>query len=290
MTEKIVNLDNVLKGIAGSAKVLDAAKARWVWLEAHPDPQRDGWGPLPEEFTFFEMVEFNRTLEAMFRAKKLLGCLDYAADVRAGIARRIRDPHGLETTVEREERLNSELQTAMHEAGHGVAFHYLGVPFYGITLRRSGGGKVLLLDEAGHVEGAKERGREAVINELTACFAGGAASRRILHTTTGCGPDLKQARELAAVLCRGREARERLLRSCSRRAARLVADHEAEVRRVGEELFRKGHLMAARVAAICVRHQRAAAVAARASTRRDSECTQGGDRTVSGSPRARRRR
>ncbi|TAJ19369.1 MAG: hypothetical protein EPO65_06965 [Dehalococcoidia bacterium] len=261
-----MKLDDVLEGIAGSTKVLDAAKARWAWLEAHPDPQKDGWGPLPE-LTFRETVEFNRTGEAMFRALKLLGCLDYAAEITPNLARRIRDPHGLETKEEGEERLVSELQTATHEAGHGVAFHYLGVPFYSITLRRSGGGKVLLLNDAGHVEGAKERGREAVINELTACFAGGAASRRILHTATGCGPDLKQARELAAVLCRGREARQRLLRSCSRKAATLVADHETEVRKVGDELFRKGHLMAERVAAICARHQKAAAAAARAGAR-----------------------
>jgi hypothetical protein len=183
------------------------------------------------------------------------------------IARRIRDPHGLETKEQREERLNNELQTAMHEAGHGVAFHYLGVPYSAISIRQSGGGKVWLLGYEGNVKGAKERGRQAVINELTACFAGGAASRRILHTATGCGSDLKQARDLAALLCRGRDARQRLLRSCSRRAAKLVADHEAEVREVGDKLFGKGHLTAERVAAICAKHQKAVAAAARAAAR-----------------------
>jgi hypothetical protein len=88
-----VKLDDVLISIAGSAKVLDAAKASRAWFEAHPGGWKDGLPPMPP-LTNGELIDYVRVEKAMAQAKKLLGHLRYDSAVPDNLARRIRNMGG----------------------------------------------------------------------------------------------------------------------------------------------------------------------------------------------------
>ena len=156
----------------------------------------------------------------------------------------------------------SDYAVAIHEAGHVVAAHKLGLSIHSVSVTTDGGRfEQHELTEWLKDDQNRARLREAVLAsvgpanrwklypQIVLSFAGRAAARRLGDDGSGCEHDLEQAHAIAATVTETPVELRVLLCMAEQEAEDIVRKSWKDIERLAGMLVRQGHLNATQIAA-----------------------------------------
>jgi hypothetical protein len=156
-----------------------------------------------------------------------------------------------------------DYRIAIHEAGHAVTAHELGLSIHSVSVTPDGG----RFEQFEPTEWLKDdqnrtRFREAVLAsvspadrwtlypQIVLSFAGRAAARRLGDDASGAEHDLEQARAIAASVSETWAEQSALLYMAERHAEDIVRNRWEDIERLADLLVREGELNATQIAAL----------------------------------------
>jgi hypothetical protein len=156
----------------------------------------------------------------------------------------------------------SDYGIAIHEAGHAVAAHELGLSIHSVSVTPDGGRfEQFEPTEWLRDDQNKARFREAVLAsvgpadrwklypQIVLSFAGRAAGRRLGDDGSGAEHDVEQARAIASSVTETWAEQSALLYMAERHAEDIVRNRWEDIERLADLLVRQGELNATEIAA-----------------------------------------